>query len=631
MKVSFQKIAIENFKSIPKLEFEFSETATKIYGANETGKTTIADAIFYVLTGKNSLGESTFDIVPVGKAGKSPSVTLFMNITDRDGDHDITLRRENKAKFNRDKEFTGDYATVCYINDVKTSVKDFDKWIEDKICNSDEFKLIFDTHYFTERAVTAKERKWEVQRRILFKLCEIPTDLEIAKSDEKYSLVAKAIENNYTANVALKAEKTKEKQLQAEINHLSDSIDSINSTMRSSDISVSDLEKALADKTKQRADCVDNLIGMANAETENSANPTQDRLNEIQVEIEKEADEKQERIEAYELQSEAIRKRLNELTEEKNSLTLEAERAVLRGREINKNIEHLSGEQQHMKCPTCHQDFPKELIASQMADLEKEKKSLGIKYKELKAKVGEVDKQIQVIEAERAKMQYPQNSERYNELIKERDELRSQLESQSKVVTDNSEQTSEIKAEIEKIENELLILQREVTLHKQLETEQLNLKLKLDSRAEVRQKIDILSEFIKSKCDTAEKKINNLFDNIKFELFEQNKTNDEIRDVCNIYYNGVPYEALSYSTKFIVGAEIALGFQRFLDVQFPVVVDNAESIDYGKEFDTQAIYLIKRESNCPQCGGQTGRRHGDMWTCNKCGQEFTKTIEIVSE
>lgn len=51
-----------NFKSIRELKIDFNSENTNIYGDNATGKTTIKDAITWLLFEKDSLGRAKFGI-----------------------------------------------------------------------------------------------------------------------------------------------------------------------------------------------------------------------------------------------------------------------------------------------------------------------------------------------------------------------------------------------------------------------------------------------------------------------------------------------------------------------------------------------------------------------------------------
>ena len=57
MRMSLEKMVIENFKGTRKLTIDFAEE-THIFGMNGTGKTTIPDAFSWVLFNKDSKGNA---------------------------------------------------------------------------------------------------------------------------------------------------------------------------------------------------------------------------------------------------------------------------------------------------------------------------------------------------------------------------------------------------------------------------------------------------------------------------------------------------------------------------------------------------------------------------------------------
>ena len=60
MVIKILRLKMLNFKGVRgERTIEFNDTVTLILGANRTGKTTIADAVQWVLFGKNSEGETT--------------------------------------------------------------------------------------------------------------------------------------------------------------------------------------------------------------------------------------------------------------------------------------------------------------------------------------------------------------------------------------------------------------------------------------------------------------------------------------------------------------------------------------------------------------------------------------------
>ena len=62
MRLEIEELKLRNFKGIKELTLEPHGKSLSIYGDNRVGKTTVADAWFWCLFGKDSLNSATFDI-----------------------------------------------------------------------------------------------------------------------------------------------------------------------------------------------------------------------------------------------------------------------------------------------------------------------------------------------------------------------------------------------------------------------------------------------------------------------------------------------------------------------------------------------------------------------------------------
>lgn len=63
-------LSLRNFKGCEALTLEFDGKSASIYGDNATGKTTIYDALTWLLFGKDSRGRGDFEIKPLGLDNK---------------------------------------------------------------------------------------------------------------------------------------------------------------------------------------------------------------------------------------------------------------------------------------------------------------------------------------------------------------------------------------------------------------------------------------------------------------------------------------------------------------------------------------------------------------------------------
>lgn len=575
MLVKFLHLKIENFKSIENLEFDFGKT-TKIYGANETGKTTVADAIAWVLTGKNSLGESTFNIVPVGSSGVSPSVELKIHIGGKDSglNKKPTLKRVYKAKIGRDKKFTGAYQTDCYVNGVKCTQRDFERWIDDNICDPEIFRLVHDVKYFTENISTkGKERPWEARRRLLSGLSGLQSDYQIAVSEERFRDISEQLTSFDDANQLLNWIKNEISESENQLVYINSQIMAYESMLTGENPTIYN-EKELISNQKEM----------------------EKRRDKLQEEYNDEIEERNRRIREI---------TISEAQAEKETSRIEGElgNAFRSVDEAKRNFEKYG-----TACPTCGRKFAR-------AWSEK-KKSEYDAYCEGKVKEIEwINMKLELAKRTKA------------DIEKERESIL-------------NEPVMERPSEIDEIEDDLLEIQKKIAILKSnnKQKEVIERKIK-DARSqqkdfskklsELQRYYDLCKEFISYKCQIVEEAVNSMFDGVTFEMFKKNSSNDEIRQCCEIKYNGVDYTDLSYSSKFYASLMIVLGFQKAYDLIMPIVVDNAESIDLGREFETQMIFLTKRDELCPACGKDMGRKHADgMWHCD-CGWFGNKKLEVT--
>lgn len=577
MVVKFLELKIENFKSIENMSIVFKDK-TVIRGANETGKSTIADSISWVLTGKNSLGDSTFNIVPIGSVGISPTVELKMSyniiVDDKEYTRTPTLKRVLKAKIGRDKQYTGEYATECYVNGVKYTQRDFERWISDNICDPEIFKLIHDVRYFTENISTnGKERPWEARRRLLTSICGIEHDNQLVLLDERFKPISERLSEFDDAQQLMT-------WINGEIATAEKELDIANNDI----IHIQTMIPLKDNELPNKSDLITKKKGLV------------EKRDSMLESYDKEVQEWNDKLRSY------------------GHASVEADRKVS---EINGNLNFaymkLNGEKGNYErygvvCPTCGRKYSKSLS---------EKKKLA--YEEYRAKMLDHIEMLKD-ELEQAKKDGIVAYKEYED-VKNCSKPKKSNELESIEV-----QIAELSGEIavaDSHEKKRELCRKEIERVKEKRDE---LSTKLSS---LQRDADLTKDFISFKMGIVTEKVNSLVDGVSFLMFKPNRTNEDIRPCCDIIHHGVEYSGLSYSEKFMASLHIALAFQKFYGIQFPLLVDNAESIDLGESINTQAILLIKRDEMCPKCNSETGRRKRDgMWECQSCGLHFKKKLEI---
>ena len=108
MDIKLIKLTLKNFKGVESFSLEPVGDHIDVFGDNETGKSTLADAFFYLLFDKDSNGAATFGIKTVSKTDVDHAVSGIFEI---DGKR-LTLKKIYREKWTKKRgsasaEFTG--------------------------------------------------------------------------------------------------------------------------------------------------------------------------------------------------------------------------------------------------------------------------------------------------------------------------------------------------------------------------------------------------------------------------------------------------------------------------------------------------------------------------------------------
>lgn len=191
--VKLHRCEIALFKGIGIGKFDFDGSSGAIYGANGSGKSSVADAWTWLLFGKNSAGATDFSIKPLEENGAvrdhDARTSVEAEIT-VDGEK-YTLRRVYYEKWSTkrgaaDPTFDG-HTTEFYIDGVPKSKSDYDANISSIIAPEDVFILISRLNAFCDSL------SWQKRRQMLFELANVGTDADIMKTDERFSPLAEAV------------------------------------------------------------------------------------------------------------------------------------------------------------------------------------------------------------------------------------------------------------------------------------------------------------------------------------------------------------------------------------------------------------------------------------------------------
>lgn len=156
MQVIFKTLTLVNFKSHRELKVEFGDT-TQITGDNAKGKTSITEAIPWLLYGMDALG-SKLDPTPITYEAEETKVSLLLEV---DGKELMLGRSLKKNK------------TTYYVNEVPSKAGEFNE-VVGSLFDKDLFLSLYNPNYFPML-------HWEKQRSMLLQYVTSPVNKEVLK------------------------------------------------------------------------------------------------------------------------------------------------------------------------------------------------------------------------------------------------------------------------------------------------------------------------------------------------------------------------------------------------------------------------------------------------------------------
>lgn len=630
MRLILKSLKIENFKGIKKKEIDFFDK-TEIIGENESGKTTIYDAYYWLLFDKDSDGKATFDIKPIDtKTGEERHklVTTVEGSFELD-DQELVLRKEFQEKWTKKRgsateSFTG-HTTDYYWQGVPSKKKDYEDNIG-RIIDESLFKLLSNPQYFNQ-ALKDDER-----RKMIMQLVDEPANDDVIATDSRFEELEEDL-RKYTIEDLTAIEKHKAKKINEDKKEIPARIDELYSAIEEKDFKAlksekKNIEKALkalttSAKTSSEAMTQITKLTQAIAKLESEAREIRRKAEEEKEQLIAERRKEASRIED---ELKAKEKQIDELwesIEKSKRLKEEQDIEIQRGRDKWKEVKDLAWTGSST-CPTCHQDLPKDQLQESIDRFNKDKeekiKDIVSRGKLLSAGISALEDSIKKAEdirknlmdeikpittkLEEAKHEIVLAMETDPDYGSKLPVLEGSVKSYEEKLKnlgqeENEEEKAKTKEQADQLEREIEALDKEIAQEvmneknkkriQELEEEETKLSQQYE---ETQYKVNLCEEFNRAKMDLVSQEINGQFQLIKWKLFEE-QINGGIRDVCIATYKGVPYASVNSGGKILIGLDIINTLSKEKDIQVPVWIDNAESVtDYkGLKLESQEIRL----------------------------------------
>ena len=650
MVIKILRLKMLNFKGARgERTIEFNDTVTLILGANRTGKTTVADAVQWVLFGKNSDGDTTFGIKTRDENGVViPELDHEVTLTITADGREVELKRCYSEKWSKPKKqdekvLTG-HSTSYFIDGNKYTETDYIAYIE-SLCSESLFRAITNPEYFPKLTP-------DKQRALLTKMVGEVNELSVANGNESFTAMLQDMNGQkleeYNKQLSYKKTKINEEleRIPVRISEQESEIAKINpefvnwgkieEEIKATDAAIERIIEEIADRSKTVDTDYD-----AKAQERMAINSLRAEVQDIEFKVQRAFttanQEKEKAISSAEHVLNSIMDEIKSLNARKGMaettlVQIEEKKKDFRKRWNEAATLEFTVDESEFICPTCKRKFDDadvqstlermrsdfntnkasmlerlqteaDSIKKQTADTEATIKSYIDKIAELEAKLPAAKEALakaQEVVVETIDMRLSQHknySSIKTEIIKRTEELNKPVEP-----TEEEKQAEEM---IRNLNSDRLALQKKRDeLNKQLDVRDiiarkreritelqeqektLNIQL-----SELESKEEIAKEFTKAIITELENKVNALFSNVRFTMFEH-KLNGSLKPTCECSVGGVPYSDLNNADKINAGIDIINAICSYNNVYAPCFIDNAESINDILPMKSQAIHLI---------------------------------------
>lgn len=637
-KVAIKNMHLVNFRGHKDLKINFSDL-TEISGDNRLGKSTIFDAFVWNLFGKDQFDRKDFEIIPIVDGKRLDRVDSEVKLViDFDG-REMELKRVLHQKWVRrrgtaEEVFDG-CETLYYINDVPLKAGEYKARV-DLMIEETVFKLITNPSAFLAL-------HWTKQREFLFQIAGTVSDHEIAATDAKFAQLLDLVNGKSLIEFKkeLSAKKKKLKADLDDINPKIDQTANLMPTEKdftaiqseltlvdekiaAIDLQIADRAKAIRGeyeaiqtkqgeintlKTKQRE-----LVNAATTKAQqdafeaNQANVVKEHeysalvtlhasLKNHAIALASESDRIEAKVLLKKISLQELRDKWTLVNEKeytakdgclicpafghecsditalsKNLDTQETAKSSFLFTK-NNDLEFINTEGGKLKDEL--ETIEKEHETAKALLLNKQNEVLASfdRVEKLKSEIATIKKvmpkevfpdeipewvelydKIKAIEATISEPKPAENSDlniQKGELIEKRDSLKKELNNKDLIIN--------YKAEIKRLETEASQLSQQI--------------------ADLERQEFTIDAFNKVKIDECDRRINNMFKIVKFQLFDKTNEGNEFEACIPLNKAGVQIAATNTAERINAGLDIIETLSKFYNVAAPVFIDNSEAVN----------------------------------------------------
>ena len=643
------KLTLQDFQGLRAYTLDADGQNISVHGTNGTGKTTIANAISWLLFDKPYTGEKGYSPKTTDEDGQElhhldhRAEAVFEK---NDGSR-ITLAKSfhevwKKKRGSNIEEFSG-HVTDAYIDGVPVSTGEYKRTMEE-ICAPDRAKILTDPRYF------AKTLHWEDRRAILLDMCGDVSDAEVIDAapdlSELWNFLRKpgTGDQYYTVGEFQRIAASRKAELNRDLTILPARIDEATKSIPdTAGLPPEDtLDATIRDLEQQKTALMAQVAALT---ADDRTQAIRREINDVEIAISR---ARAAYMDAIDMQNRTAQEAVNELQQAIREADLDITNLDSRIYILENTIQTMTKDreallQRHaqvknrvwewndgMCCASCGQPLPEDKLqeAREAFNQERSRELAEINEKgrlcsktAIEEKQDELEKMQQAkADAEKRKEQLaPQLEEakkaiqtpefekttQYTALATQIDLLTARL---TEGGTDTpAEQKAALQAYIDQIDDQLRQGQEaRITYSAARKRRERLAELEAQEKDLAREyeKFDrgvfLCEEFTRQKVTMLDERINSRFTAVRFRLFKT-QINGGLQDCCDVLCptsRGLtPYDSANNAAQIQAGAEIASALSRHWGVTMPLIVDNAESIVGTIPTTAQVIRLVVSEQD----------------------------------
>lgn len=625
------KLTLDNFKCIKHFDLDLAGMDGQVYATNGIGKTSLADAYFWLLTGKDSAGGMPADKLFPIDAPAGTEVFVVAYFLDAEGG-EFSLGRVLKRKIQRSRgemeAAMRGTSTEYSVNGVVKPQREYNAFVQEHFGDEDTLRMRSDHRFFAETM------HWEARRDLLIKsFAPHVTDLDVIEAHpEELSTLRDYVGAMHTVREMEGQQRRERHKLKKRLDEIPSRIDEAQRSRPDMPGEGEGLQMpALAKKRAAllvELDALQNGGAIAQAEHEYAA--CQERLSRAKLdylaqnrggneEIERQCAALREAVQ----KAETEKSRCLGLADSAKGSLAAAQEELAQLREAAREIHYRVFPAQAEACPLCGQPLPPDKLENHRArfnekraeDMEENRakglacaqacRDLESIVEDNREKAEQQENLLADLQARLAKaagsFMEPKPFEETpvcRALARQADtaaqacrELREKLLPR---LEEKKRELALVDADIDRAKNfALLAAQAEKAEARIRELQEEEKKLGL-ALAKTENLLAVAERFVALQAQDIEEKVNGAFSLVRWQLFER-LVNGSTAPCCKASVRGVPWEsginALNTAARVNAGLDILNTLSAAMGCSLPVWVDNAESVAFCLATAGQCIQL----------------------------------------